>query len=194
MPRSIKDKYLLYHLTSLENIESILTRGLLPRNDVPGFDDVADPEIIDFRAQHGLNQYVPFHFFTKNPFDGRVQKDHPAKKFIYISVTRKFAQQNDFLIIPMHPIAMNPLLLYDYNEGINIIDWTTMELTEYADTYCRHVCMAESLCEFPILSSNFSHIFVKDDETKGDIERLARRILGSYSFNVNTNARMFVSG
>lgn len=193
MSRSIKDKFLLYHLTSLENIESIFTRGLLPRNAVAGFDDVADPEIIDFRAMNGLNEYVPFHFFAKNPFDGRVQRDHPAKKFIYICVTRKFAQLNDFLIIPIHPIAMSPLLLYDYNQGMNIIDWTTMEKTEYGDTHCKHVCMAEALSSVQILGTHFSNIFVEDNETKTQIEILARRYLGSCPFKVSTNPNMFVS-
>ncbi|MBR3771618.1 MAG: DUF4433 domain-containing protein [Clostridium sp.] len=55
------------HLTGIENIENIIREGLLSRSSLLSrnqiFEDVADPEIIRFRREHGLNDYVPFHFF-----------------------------------------------------------------------------------------------------------------------------------
>ena len=56
---------LIYHLTALENLESILKHGLQPRCELnkDRFDDVADGEILVSRASHNLGRYVPFHFF-----------------------------------------------------------------------------------------------------------------------------------
>lgn len=193
MGRRIRDKQLLYHLTSLDNLGKILRRGLLPRGQLCKFDDVASQEIIDFRRDAGLNDYVPFHFFSKNPFDGRVQKDYPEKIFIYICVNRTYARNHDFKILTMHPIALGPdFVLHNYDEGMNCIDWDTMEKTDYHNDYCRHVCMAECLCDHAIDSDDFSHVFVRTELVKDHVERKCNEILGYIPFNVNVNYYMFV--
>lgn len=148
---SIRHQKLLYHLTALDNLESILKMGLCARNNVNTFRDVADPEIIEFRGDNELNDYVPFHFFAKNPFDGRVQKDYPDIEFIYICVSRTFAQQNNFSIIPEHPKSMKHFKMYDYNTGMDIIDWGEMDKRDYFDEYCKHICMAECVSPQTIL-------------------------------------------
>ena len=86
MNDDIRAKKLIYHLTSLKNMASILETGLLPRSRLDGFVDVADPEIIESRKGLRLECHVPFHFFAKNPFDGRVQRDHSKKRFVLIPV------------------------------------------------------------------------------------------------------------
>ena len=58
---SIKNGKLLYHLTSIEHLDSILRNGLLPRNMVfPNieFNDIADKEIILERDIIGLGDYM----------------------------------------------------------------------------------------------------------------------------------------
>ena len=66
---NIKDGKLLYHLTRLDNLASILTHGLQPRCELTNtnFKDIADGEILSSRQQHNLDRYVPFHFFAKTP-------------------------------------------------------------------------------------------------------------------------------
>nr|WP_322657744.1 DarT ssDNA thymidine ADP-ribosyltransferase family protein [Dendronalium sp. ChiSLP03b] len=190
---SIKDKKLLYHLTSLENFESILSYGLLARNDIERFDDVADSGIINFRRENNLTRYVPFHFFANNPFDGRVQKDFPDKEFIYICIYREFAKSNKFSIIPKHPRAIKPLVLYSYTEGYEIIEWDIMDKRDYLDENCRHICMAECLSPNKINHNHFSHVYVRNEEIKSYIDQLCLNIL-QYppTFRVNVNASMFV--
>lgn len=189
----IRDKKLLYHLTSLNNLEYILDDGLLARNNIEEFDDVADSDIIAFRQTNDLTKYVPFHFFTKNPFDGKVQKNCPDIEFIYICISREFAKNNNFKIIPKHPIAMKPLKLYDYVEGYEIIEWDIMDKRDYSDVNCKHICMAECLSPNTINSNNFSHIFVKNENVKNYIERLCNHLEISYNFYINVNPNMFVT-
>lgn len=193
MARDIRNKQFIYHLTSLENLEAIFENGIMPRNMLYEFDDVAHPDIIIFREEHNLNDYVPFHFFAKNPFDGRVQIDHPDKTFVYICLKRSFASQQNFRIIPMHPIAMGEeLVLYEYDEGMENIDWDTMEKTDYQETYCKNVCMAECLSNRVIEPFEFCAIYVKDENTKNQVEQMAQMLLGRIPFRVNKNENMFV--
>ena len=53
----IKKQSLIYHLTSLDNVPSILDQGLLPRSELTRFTDVADGDILSSRE--GLNLCHP---------------------------------------------------------------------------------------------------------------------------------------
>lgn len=190
---SIKNKKLLYHLTSLDNLDSILKWGLLSRDEIDYFDNIADPDIIDFRKKNNLTKYVPFHFFADNPFDGIVQKKSPSKEFIYICLFREFAQKNDFRIIPKHPIAMTPLILYNYLNGYEIIEWEIMNNRDYSDRNCKHICMAECLSPKTISPISFSQIFVRTEKVKQIVEAECSKILNtSFDFHTNVNSNMFV--
>lgn len=189
---SIRDRKLIYHLTSLDNLDSILEEGLLSREEMEYFDDVANPEIILFRKENGLNNLVPFHFFTGNPFDGRVQIDYPDKEFVYITLRRKYAEDNSFKIIPMHPKAMRPLKVYEYTEGFVLIEWDIMDTKNYLDEYCKHVCMAECLSPRGIRPEEFFAIYVKSEKIKQKIKKKARRIIGSVPFYVDVMEQMFL--
>ncbi|ATW24574.1 DarT ssDNA thymidine ADP-ribosyltransferase family protein [Candidatus Formimonas warabiya] len=189
---AIRDQKLLYHLTSLENLEAILRNGLLPRNQMVRFDDVAEPGLIDFRRENGLNGYVPFHFFPKNPFDGRVQTDYPDKDFIYITLSRDFARENNFQIIPMHPRAMRPLELYDFDEGFGIIEWDTMDQKNYLNDVCRHICMAECLSPNTIMPIDFYAFYVKTNEIKTIVRESCLSVLHRSPCFINVNRSMFL--
>ena len=70
MATLIQNQKLLYHLTALDNIESILRNGLMPRKQAKEFIDVAEQDIINFRNENGISHYIPFHFFKGTPFAG----------------------------------------------------------------------------------------------------------------------------
>ncbi|MGM3308123.1 DarT ssDNA thymidine ADP-ribosyltransferase family protein [Anabaena sp. WFMT] len=190
---SIRDQKLLYHLTSLDNLECILDYGLLARNKIENFDDVADSDIINFRQDNNLTQYVPFHFFANNPFDGRVQKNFPDKEFIYICIHREFAKNNNFKIIPKHPNAMKPLVLYNYLQGYEKIEWDIMDKRDYSDVNCKHICMAECLSQHTINHNDFSCIYVRNEDIKNYIEGMCDHYELSYNFYINSNPNMFVN-
>lgn len=191
--KPIKDGGLIYHLTSLENLESTLRNGSLPRSKLKAFDDVAEADIIDFRGKVGLNDYVPFHFFSKNPFDGRVQLDYPDKEFAYICVTRYFAANNGFLIVTQHPKSLGEdCHLYDYKTGMRRIEWDIMEQRNYTNPLCRNICMAECLSPRPIRSRNFSHIFVRDNRSFKIVHEMGKEMMGEYTFKVMKNDKMFL--
>ena len=194
MATPIEKQKLLYHITAVDNIESILKNGLQARTNVQNFTDVAEQDIIDFRNQTGISHLIPFHFFLGTPFAGVVQKNHPDKEFLYITIHRDIAKKNNFKIFPTHPKHMNPLEAYDYEEGMKKIDWELMNERNYDNYECKEVCMAECVAPFKaILPKVFHSIIVKSEDTKTYIEELCKNILEEKcSFHIDVRPEWFV--
>ena len=80
MAKKIQDGKLLYHLTAIKNLKSIFKHGLLSREDADSKKlleiNIADQEIIKKRKELGILQYVPFHFYEKTPFTGKILKKY----------------------------------------------------------------------------------------------------------------------
>lgn len=191
MAVDIKDQKLLYHLTDLDNLPSIFQQGLQPRSALQrdSFKDIADAEILEGRSKQQLDDYVPFHFFAGNPFDGRVQKDHPDGHFVLITVRRDIAKANNWKIIPTHPLSGSPKIL-EYDEGFLAIDWTLMNARDYSNDNCKRACMAECLSEGVVLPEQFFSIYVKTNRDFLDVFRLKQ----NYKIKcfLNHNSKMFL--
>lgn len=69
-------------------------------------------------------------------------------------------------------MSQSECVLYDYGEGIDSIDWDTMEKAGTTDEYSRNVKMAECITEKCIPAELFQCIYVPDEETKIFIENL----------------------
>lgn len=200
MTTPIKTKKLLWHLTDINNLENILKKGLISRNDVYSerinISDVADQDIIAKRKEKGLLDYVPFHFFVNNPFDGKVLIDNPDKDFCYISISRAFAEKNNFKILKRHPLSdsdnfekVEPL---PYTQGFEQIDWNTLEKRNYSDDKCKSVCMAEALSPLPINYSDFFSIAVYNNKDKDRVVKIIDSVLkDGYSFHIDVEPSYF---
>lgn len=78
---------LLYHLTHVDNLKGIFKNGLMPRNKLveKAFTDTADQDIIEKRKNFyymDLGNFIPFHFFVKNPYDGSVCRKYGNYSYI----------------------------------------------------------------------------------------------------------------
>jgi hypothetical protein len=187
----IKEQKLIYHLTSLENMPGILEHGLLPRAHLQDFEDVADQEIIEGRAEHGLENYVPFHWFARNPFDGRVQADRPDEDFALITVRRINAQRENWKVIPRHPLANAAPQLLDFQLGFETIDWETMNNRDYHDPECKSICMAECLSPGPVPVSKFFKIYAPNSAVAESIEEMIDDMDLDLELEVGVNPGMF---
>lgn len=185
----ISDQKLLYHLTSLQNVRSILESGLMPRSSLHEFIDVADREIISNRSAHQLDEYVPFHWFARNPFDGRVQRDHPKEIFVLFSVRRELAKSRNWKVITRHPLANAPFQLHDYQVGFDLIDWGTMNRRDYHDAECKSICMAECLSPDIVTRDLFFKIFVPTEPIAKIVTSIAASL--KISVDVHANRNMF---
>lgn len=171
-----RNKKLLYHLTELENMPSIVKHGLLSRADVKsfgiGYRDVANQEIISRREMLGLDRYIPFHFHPYSAFDVAVKKSQPNDKFVYVTIKREWAASQNFKILTRHPLSQEDCKLYDYSEGFSKIDWDTMEKVGADDTYSKNVKMAECLSENPIFAASIHCVYVPDELIEKRVKQL----------------------
>lgn len=187
--KDISKQKLIFHLTDINNLEAIFSDGLKPRSLLKGFSDVADPDIIDSRRALRLEEFVPFHFFAGNPFDGRVHLDNRGKKFVLITVHRNHAKANNWKIIPRHPLSGIAITLLDYDAGMSAIDWVTMNLRKYDNDECRRICMAECLSPETVPAKDFFSIYVPDVETENTVNALKQK--HGLKMYVNNSPKMF---
>lgn len=202
MPVNPKDGKFIYHLTSIKNIESIFDSGLQPRAllNEKSIIDVADPEIIKYRIEYGITNYIPFHFFANTPFAGAVVKKYSSETFVYIAIKRSYAANNGFKIIPKHPMSHDMKYapnIYDYEEGIKRIDWEAMNRRDYRDEYCKNVCMAECVFDGVIDIQNlisywYVKFYVHNEAVAKYIKDLCQRKYGICP-DVSVNPHMFAN-
>ena len=191
MAVDIKVQSLLYHLTDIDNLESILTQGLKPRRSLKEFSDVADAEILESRRILDLDNMVPFHFFARNPFDGRVQEDNPNKDFVLIAVHRALARSSNWKVIPCHPLANSAIQLLDYQDGMNAINWDAMNARNYHDDLSKSVGMAECLAPNTVDPKCFHTIFVRTEALKLKVIKLVS--MTQCTAYINVNPLMFLA-
>ncbi len=155
---------LLYHLTKLSNLDSILKYGLLSRQQLLAsnlcFGDIANEDII---SKRGLDSYVPFHFHPYSPFDFAVKRSYPDEAFIYLCLQKTMARQNNFGIFPSHPLSSTRL---SYEEGINAINWDALMTLGSNDHVDKQAKMAECVSSSAVPASWFQSIAVKDEKMK----------------------------
>ncbi len=180
---SIREGKLIYHLTPLDSLESIIKNGLMSRDSLEKinveFIDTADHDILHDRERLGLSNYIPFHFHYHTAYDTAVKNNHIDKKFVYICLRRDYARNNNFLIIPIHPASNEQPELFKYDEGFEKIDWDTMEMNNLQakdngveSRYHKQVRMAESLAVSTISPEDFQSINVPNEEVKNYVENL----------------------
>lgn len=191
---TIKDGKLIYHLTPVDSLESIIRFGLRSRDDLDAinidFIDTADQEILRERERLGLSQYIPFHFHIHTAYDTAVKHAYKNTDFAYICLHRDFARQMNYRILPIHPASNEQPVLYDYEEGLAVIDWKTMEQTildaQIAGTdmrYHKQVRMAECLAFSPVSVSCFQSINVPNEEVRRYVLNLLASInIDSYPY------------
>ncbi|MCD8054924.1 MAG: DUF4433 domain-containing protein [Lachnospiraceae bacterium] len=175
---NVKSGKLLYHLTKLKNLESIIRFGLVPRKvlleNTVTFEDIANPEIIVKRERLGLDEYIPFHFHPYTAFDLAVKKQHINDEMMYICINRELARRNNFKVLPKHPLSLEDYQLYDYEEGFNRIDWDTMAKVGLTDSDSKQIKMAECLSAKVIPVDCFLCFYVSSEQSKEFVENALR--------------------
>ena len=78
MVRKIETLKSIYHLTSINNLPSIIRDGLLSRSSLQEqqitYTDIANEDILLKRSRKELDKCVPFHFHTHTEFKSNVNQ------------------------------------------------------------------------------------------------------------------------
>ena len=177
----IRNRKLLYHQTKLDNLESIVTNGLLSRAALReknmAFQDVADAQILAGRHEYNLDEYVPFHFTYNTKFDYKVRANEPNAKFIYLCMQREKAKELEAKILPAHPLCHLDVQLYSYDEGIEAIEWDVMEkdrkdVIESEYKRWKQIRMAECLIKNRVDINDMLIIFTKSVEDADTVKKI----------------------
>lgn len=164
---------LLYHMTHITNMPSILENGLMPRSELIEkgiiFNDIADQEIIAKRDYYKekLSEYLLFHFYPKNPFDCAVCHRYGIENMVIVTIHRNNSKKNEFYIIPSHPLsgAVMPEI-YPYKEGFELVDWSILDREigrDYTDPIIKNACMAECIMKYTIKPEWFFKVYVYNE-------------------------------
>ncbi len=178
----IENGKLIYHLTSLSNLKSIIQNGLLSRDAINNtntkFEDTANHEILECRERLNLSNYVPFHFHIHTKYDTAVKAQNKCD-FIYLCLQRTYAENNNFFILPFHPTSTEQPTIYSYSEGMRQINWNVMEMSQHDgfnngidDNYRNQVRMAECLSPKSIFICDLHSIAVKNSNIKKQVDDL----------------------
>lgn len=169
----------LYHLTKMRNLESICRHGLRSRDDLIrmglAFADVADPDIMSERCELGLDRFVPFHFHPYSSFDVAVKNSNRDDVFIYICINRQLARTRGYKVLLKHPLSLNKVRLYEFDAGMEAIDWDVMQQKGRNDEYAKCVKMAECLSDARIMPQDFACIGVRDETHRQKVIRLLQQ-------------------
>jgi len=178
MPTLPSEGKLLYHITHIDNFPSILENGLMSRKKLleagTRFIDVANPDILSKRENYReqLSQFVLFHFYPRNPFDGAVCKEYGSENMVIITIWRSDYKQHNFFIIPSHPLDRDTPKLYPYEEGFLQIKWDILDMQsgrDYHNAEIRKACMAECVLDYVIFPKEFVYVYVKTENVKAKI-------------------------
>ena len=180
MAQNPSEGKLIYHITHINNLPSILKVGLLSRkkllrNPSLSFTDIADSEILSKREQYkeALSQYVLFHFFAKNPFDGAVCRKYGSENMVIITVRRDLCERRNYQIIPSHPLDTDTPDIYQ-------VRWDILDDKEHRDYHepeIRKACMAECIVKDCVPISDFAFIYVSNKNAADEILKMQNAYL-----------------
>ena len=97
-----------------------------------------------------------------------------GEEMIYICIERDLARENNFKILPKHPLSLADYELYDYDEGFDLIDWETLTKTGLKDGDAKQIKMAECLSDRVIPVEYFKCFYVSSEEVKMQVESMLR--------------------
>lgn len=174
----------MYHMTHIDNVESIIQNGLMSRNalnakNVP-FEDVADVEIISKRHNciEDLANFVLFHFDLDNAFDYNVCRRKGCNNMVILAIARPQYWSQEYkshaYIFPTHPIGSECPQMYSYDAGYRLIRWDILDSTRWNnDPVVRKSRMAECVVDLPCVPINL--MYVASESTKQVVlNKLAR--------------------
>ena len=197
--------FLLYHITNIQNLESILRSGaLLCKNQVDkqnlNYRSIAYEEIQERRHQTSvpfppfgtLHDYIPFHFAPRSPMLYAIDRGYVDNyndgqdRIIYIVV--KLSEVIDaelpFVFTDGHPIVAFSDFFNDVNLLSQRIDWNLMEDRYWSDTDDDPDRKRRRQAEFLVFQqaplSLISGFAVYDRHIKAEVENVAQR------YNLNT--------
>lgn len=186
IPSEHRSRY-VYHMTHLENLESILQNELLSTNEKTRLDikhkNIANHGIQNRRAAMNVtcgpmgtvHDYVPFYFCPREPMLlGLLNSKNLDQQFIiYLAVTIDVVEREDVVFTSASANTNIPPTFYCNPEDLSVLNWNLIDSNKWSfKDDDRHAKMAEMLIHEKVEVSEIGFIIVWNEKIKKIVENL----------------------
>lgn len=178
------DPVSLYYITHIDNLPSILDKGILAHTKIEELNVSSTPiynqEIVIRRKEKStpdgksLWDYANLYFQPRNPMMYSLAKQKETENLIVVGVLKKVLQGQDVIITDGNA-ANDPTRFYSQSEGLPVLqkqrkvidsDWWR------ADDGSKRKIMAECLVPSQVKPEYIDSLFVANDTTRDRVERI----------------------
>lgn len=175
----------MHHMTHIENLEGILEKGLVCRNNINLFKDTANSGIVEGRGKvsgYDLNDYVPFHlnFFQKKHgigYNYEVLNRYGRENMLFI-VLEILPTEYKLIYSLYHPTCRFGKILDDFNDFSNRVNNIYVSLLgindrlDYTKEEVQQFLKSEVLVYNNVKVSQIKEIYVYTEVMKKKVEKL----------------------
>lgn len=174
----------LYYITHIENLPSILHRGILSHEQVEklkvSFTPIYDSGIVSKRKdkttpnRNNLWEYTNLYFQPRNPMMYRVVHEKNKRDIAVVGVSPEVLREKDVLITDGNA-ANDPTQFFSYSKGLEALQeqWKVIQRDWWNDLDgSKRKIMAECLIPEQIEPELIHSIFVADHATKNRVESI----------------------
>jgi hypothetical protein len=175
IPNEFKGRF-VYHFTSINNLESIISDGLLSTNlkikNGVSHENIANNEIQERRKTMNVtcgpkgvvHDYVPFYFAKRTPMLLNIVKTKNIDQIdiVFLAIPIEKILKSNVIFSNASANTVVPPSFYDNPKDLKNLDWGIIDSWKwsYHDDDERHQKMAELLIHGQLESSDISHIVV----------------------------------
>jgi hypothetical protein len=184
-----------YHMTHIENLQSILEKGLFPHSNQYQKKDISDLDVNNRRSRlepiynKSIHEYVPFYF---NPRNAMLYVRRNIQNEVVILVLRKELILKNKSIFTDGNASCTTTKFYNKIENLNKLDWTCLNdsnWNEHEDG--RRKRMAEVLVPNYVSVDNIEAIICNNSYTKTYIENILKKVNLDKEIFVNIEKKLY---
>lgn len=185
IPNELKGRF-IYHFTSINNLESIISEGLLSTNlkidSGVDHENVANNEIQERRKTMNVtcgpkgvvHDYVPFYFAKRTPMLLNIVKSKNIDQIdiIYLAIPIEKVMDRDVVFSDASANTAIPPNFYNNPSELSDLNWNIIDSWRwsYPDDDERHQKMAEVLINKKVEITDISHIVAWNKSFKNHIK------------------------
>lgn len=185
-----------YHMTHIENLQSILEKGLFPHSNQYQKKDISDLDVNNRRSRlepiynKSIHEYVPFYF---NPKNAMLYVRRNIQNEVVILVLRKeLILKNKSIFTDGNASCTTTKFYNNKIENLNKLDWTCLNdnnWNEHEDG--RRKRMAEVLVPNYVSVDNIEAIICNNSYTKTYIENILKKVNLEKEIFVNIEKKLY---
>ena len=172
---------LVYHITHIDNLESIIQNGLLSTNKKKDMNvshvNIANKSIQETRSEMvvpcgpggTIHDYVPFYFASRTPMLLGVinTKNYDQPLMVYLCLKLDVIDKGNAVFTDASANTKTPPNFYDKKEHLDNLDWEIIDSEKWSfDEDARHKHMAELLVKDKVRIEDVYGIVVFNDYIK----------------------------